>query len=430
VARNVPAQPPRAAAAGDAVSRASGVAERGLPAILVAAAVFMDLVLYGLVVPIVPGYARSLGAGTGLLGIVFAAYAVGLFAASPGAALLTERLGARWVLMISGAVIVASTLVWAEARDVAMLIAARALQGGAAALTWTAGLALVAASYGPARRGQVMSWLMIAMAAGSVLGAPVGGVLADAFGYRAPFLLTACLAAAEVLAFWRLLPRSPVRQASTVLAPGGTTPRQPPAAEQAPRARVIASARALLAHGSSRNTLLAVLGASTAVSAAEPFLPLRLHHDLGLSSGAIGLLFGVMMTAFAIASPLATALAGRTGLARLMAAGLVGMAALMPVLALATSVLAEGCALAGLGVCLALILTPALTVLGGAVDATGTSYGMTYALFNIVYAGGMLLGPVEGGLISQGFGLTAAFTVTGLACLVAVAVSGRPKLRR
>jgi MFS family permease len=173
-----------------------------------------------------------------------------------------------------------------------------------------------------------------------------------------------------------------------------------------------------------------VLGASTAVSAAEPFLPLRLHHDLGLSSGAIGLLFGVMMTAFAIASPLATALAGRTGLARLMAAGLVGMAALMPVLALATSVLAEGCALAGLGVCLALILTPALTVLGGAVDATGTSYGMTYALFNIVYAGGMLLGPVEGGLISQGFGLTAAFTVTGLACLVAVAVSGRPKLRR
>jgi DHA1 family solute carrier family 18 vesicular amine transporter 1/2 len=408
VARNVQAQPSCAAPAGDAVSRASEVAERGLPAILVAAAVFMDLVLYGLVVPIVPGYARSLGAGTGLLGIVFAAYAVGLFAVSPGAALLTERLGARWVLMISGAVVVVSTLVWADARNVAMLVAARAFQGGAAALTWTAGLALVAASYGPARRGQVMSWLMIAMAAGSVLGAPVGGVLADAFGYRAPFLLTACLAVAEVLAFWRFLPRSSTERART---------------------KVMASARALLAHASSRNTLLAVLGASTAVSVAEPFLPLRLHHDLGLSYGAIGLLFGLMMTAFAIASPLATALADRTGLARLMAAGLVGMAALMPLLALATSVLAESCALAGLGVCLALILTPALTVLGGVVDATGTSYGMTYALFNIVYAAGMVLGPVEGGLISQGFGLTAAFTVTGLACLAPVAVTGRPRPR-
>lgn len=408
VAGNVPAQPSRAVPAGHAFSRVPDVGERALPAFLVAVAVFIDLLLYGLVVPIVPGYARSLGAGTGLLGIVFAAYAVGLFAVSPAAALLTERLGARWVLVISGAGVVASTLVWAEARNVAMLVAARAFQGGAAALTWTGGLALVAASYGPARRGRMMSWLMIALAAGSVLGAPVGGVLADAFGYRAPFLLTACPAAAGVLAFWRLLPRSPTGQA------GG---------------KAITSGRTLLARGSSRTTLLAVLGASTAVSMAEPFLPLRLHHTLNLSAGAIGLLFGLMMMAFAVASPLATVLGNRIGLARLMAAGLAGMAALMPILALASSVPTESCGLAGLGICLALVLTPALTVLGGVVDATGASYGMTYALFNIVYAGGMLLGPVEGGLISQGLGLTAAFTVTGLLCLVPVVADGRSLLR-
>jgi predicted MFS family arabinose efflux permease len=408
VARNVPAQPAPAVQAGHAFSRVPDIAERALPAILVAVAVFIDLLLYGLVVPIVPGYARSLGAGTGLLGIVFAAYAVGLFAVSPVAALLTERLGARWVLVASGAGVVVSTLVWAQARNVAMLVAARAFQGGAAALTWTAGLALVAASYGPARRGRVMGWLMMAMAAGSVLGAPVGGMLADVFGYRAPFLLTACPAAAGVLAFWRLLPRSPAGQA------GG---------------RVITSARTLLARRSSRRTLLAVLGASTAVSMAEPFLPLRLHHDLNLSAGAIGLLFGLMMLAFAVASPLATTLGNRIGLARLIAVGLAGVACLMPILALAPSVPAESCGLAGLGICLALVLIPALTVLGEVVDATGASYGMTYALFNIVYAGGMLLGPVEGGLISQGLGLTAAFTVTGLLCLLPAAADRWSLLR-
>jgi hypothetical protein len=59
-----------------------------------------------------------------------------------------------------------------------------------------------------------------------------------------------------------------------------------------------------------------------------------------------------MMMAFAAGSPLAAALGSRIGLARLMAAGLVGMAALMPVLALASSVLAESCGLAGLGICL------------------------------------------------------------------------------
>jgi DHA1 family solute carrier family 18 vesicular amine transporter 1/2 len=233
-------------------------------------------------------------------------------------------------------------------------------------------------------------------------------VLADVFGYRAPFVLTAGLAAAEVLAFWRLLPRSPARPA---------------------RGKLMAAAGALVARGSSRNTFLAVLGASTAVSTAEPFLPLRLHRDLHLSPGSIGLLFGLMMTVFAVASPLAGALASRIGLARLMPAGLAGMAAVMPALALASSVLAESCALAGLGFCLAVVLTPALTALGGIVDAADTSYGMIYALFNIVYAGGMLLGPVEGGLISQGFGLTAAFTVTGLLCLLPLAASGRGLLR-
>jgi predicted MFS family arabinose efflux permease len=408
MARNLPARRSGAVPAGRAVSPAADADERVLPAILVAGAVFVGELLYGLVVPIVPGYARSLGAGPGVLGVLFGAYAIGMFVVSPVAAVLTERLGARRVLVVSGAGIVASALVWAQSRNVGMLVAARALQGGAAGLTWTAGLAFTAASYRPDRRGQVMSWLLTAMAAGSVLGAPAGGVLADLFGFRAPFLVTAGLAAAEVLAFWWLLPRRPARPA---------------------RGSLIAGAGALLRRSSSRNTFLAVLGASTAVSTAEPFLPLRLHRVLNLSPGAIGLLFGLTMMVFAVASPLAAPLARRLGLARLMAGGLAGMAAVMPALALASSLLAESCALAGLGICLAFVLTPALTVLGGVIDATGSSHGMTYALFNIVYAGGMLLGPVEGGLVSQGFGLTAAFTVTGLLCLVPVAASGRGLLR-
>jgi predicted MFS family arabinose efflux permease len=248
----------------------------------------------------------------------------------------------------------------------------------------------------------VIGWLMTAMAVGSVLGAPVGGILADLLGYRAPFLLTAGLGVAEVLAFWRLLPRAVAKE------------RQ---------ARVISGAWTLLAHGASRNVLLAVLGASTAVSTAEPFLPLRLHRDLNLSPGAIGLLFGLTMTVFAIGSPLAAPLANRIGPTRLIAGGLIGLAAVMPALAVASSVLAESLILVGLGACLAAVLTPALAALAEIVDATGTSYGMTYALFNIVYAGGMLLGPIEGGLVSQGFGLTTAFAVTGGLCLIPVAAS-------
>jgi MFS transporter, DHA1 family, solute carrier family 18 (vesicular amine transporter), member 1/2 len=408
MARRLPA-PSSGAVPKGPVPHDSDADARALPAILVSGAVFVDMLLYGLVVPIVPGYARSLGAGTGLLGVVFASYAVGMFAVGPVAAVLTERLGARRVLMIGAVGAVISTLVWAGARDIALLVAARAIQGGAASMTWTAGLAYVAASYVSARRGRVMGWLMTAMAAGSVLGAPVGGVLADAFGHRTPFLLTACLAAGEVLAFWRLLPRSTVR-------------RQ--------RSKVISDVYALLARGPSRYTLLAVLGAATAVSTAEPFLPLRLHAALNLSPGTIGLLFGLTMAVFAAASPLAAMLANRIGSVRLMAAGLVGTAAVMPALALAPSVPTVSCVLVALGACLAAVLTPALAALAVAVDATGASYGTTYSLFNTVYAGGMLLGPVEGGLIAQGFGLRTAFVVTGFLCLAPVAAGGRVLRRR
>ena len=40
-------------------------------------------------------------------------------------------------------------------------------------------------------------------------------------------------------------------------------------------------------------------------------------------------------------------------------------------------------------------------------------------------AGSMLFGPVEGGLIAQGFGIPAAFTATGFLCLATVAFGAR-----
>src|SRR3981081_2209677 len=148
--RNLPARRSGAVPAGRAVSPAAGADERGVPAVLVAGAVFVGELLYGLVVPIVPGYARSLGAGPGVLGVLFGAYAIGMFVVSPVAAVLTERLGARRVLVISGAGIVASALVWAQSRNVGMLVAARALQGGAAGPAWTAGPGFTARRHPPA----------------------------------------------------------------------------------------------------------------------------------------------------------------------------------------------------------------------------------------------------------------------------------------
>jgi MFS family permease len=310
-----------------------------------------------------------------------------------------------------------------------VLIAARAIQGAAAAVTWTAGLAFVAAAYGPGRRGQLMGWIMTAMAAGSVLGAPAGGLLADALGYRAPFLATAALGGGEVVAVLLLFPdwraARPETASAGRLAPAPRT--------TGPGGRF---SRLLAGNGASRYPLAAVLAASIAVSAVEPLLPLHLKAAMGASPGVIGLLFGVAMGAYAVASPLAGALTDRIGPAGPITAGLAGLAVVTAALPHARSIPAVTVLLGGLGICLCAVLTAATTWLGTVADGMGErGYARAYALFNIVYASGMLLGPVQAGLITQAASLSVALAATGAICLVtvlpAVAVAGwRRALRR
>ena len=62
-------------------------------------AFFIDLLLYSLVVPFLPGEAEQLGASPAVTGALFAMYAAGLFAVTPLAAWLTDRVGAHQTLL-------------------------------------------------------------------------------------------------------------------------------------------------------------------------------------------------------------------------------------------------------------------------------------------------------------------------------------------
>ncbi|TMF41799.1 MAG: MFS transporter, partial [Chloroflexi bacterium] len=63
--------------------------------LVVTLAIFTDMLVYGLVVPILPRYATTLGASQAAIGLLFGSYAVALLVATPFWGILSDRVGRR-----------------------------------------------------------------------------------------------------------------------------------------------------------------------------------------------------------------------------------------------------------------------------------------------------------------------------------------------
>jgi MFS transporter, DHA1 family, solute carrier family 18 (vesicular amine transporter), member 1/2 len=384
---------------------------RGSPTaalLVVTVAIFTDMFLYGLVVPILPGYAAAMGVSEWEVGVLFGSYALAVLAATPLFGAVSDRVGRRgpmvWGLLGLGA----ATVLFAFATDYLGLLAARVVQGIAAAATWTAGLALVADLFPARTRGTAMGIALSGMTAGLLVGPPVGGLLFEWGGYRLPFLLAAALAVLDGLARALLL-ADPPRRSDVPL----------------PLSELLRDPLVLIASG------VVVISAGS-WGLLEPVLPLYLERRFEASPSTIGLLFGAATLAYGISSPLIGALVDRCGGRRTMAAGLVALALALPLVGWANGVLLAGCALLVVSVAYGFALTPTLPVLAEAVDRRGGGgYGGVYAIYNVAYAVGMMAGPILGGVLASAVGIAPTLLIAGLVVLsyVPVLLVGRRDYR-
>jgi MFS transporter, DHA1 family, solute carrier family 18 (vesicular amine transporter), member 1/2 len=366
--------------------------------VLVTAAVFTDMLVYGVLMPILPIYAATLGASQATIGVLFACYALALLAATPVFGVLSDRVGRRRPMLWGMFGLAASTLIFAFSDRLAELVLARLLQGISAAATWTAGLALLADVFPPERRGRAMGTAMGGTVVGTLVGPPFGGLLFDWGGYALPFLATAAGAALEGFTLSVLLAEPPPRQA----------PGQP---------GLIGLLR--------DRTILLIAGAiavqAGALTLLEPTLPLYLQQRFAASPGVIGLLFGVFTLAYGIGTPLSGTLSDRWRRRPVMALGLLALALVLPLLALPASLPAQAAVLALAGLASGLILAPALPALADEVDRLGGgAYASVYAILNIAYAVGMIAGPIAGGLSADAFGFAATLAAVALLLLLYV----------
>lgn len=147
--------------------------------------------------PFLPLYVKALGSAWGwslelLAGLVFSAQALTMMIASPIWGALADRYGRKLMVMramFGGAGIL---LLMGFVRSAEELVLLRAVQGFITG-TVSAANALVAAETPPGHKGFAMGLLQAGMGGGVALGPILGGLMADALGYRVAFYMTAGL---------------------------------------------------------------------------------------------------------------------------------------------------------------------------------------------------------------------------------------------
>ena len=331
---------------------------------IVAFALFVDYLVYGLILPLTPFSPAGVTADEKLSALA-GGYAAGVLLATPLFGYLGDRAGFR-VTMIAGAVVLAlATLVFAFASNFEMMLAGRLLQGAAAAATWTAGLAFLALRY--ARdRARAMGYALMGSTAGSVLGPLLGGWLYGISGYQIPFFAVLSLIVLEV-ALLMLLQRDDVS-------------REPQT-----------NALAFLFDRSIIVPAFAVVLAASAWSILEPLVPSHLRRSTGSGPAAIGAIFATATVVYGLCSPAVGAVVTRIGTIPTMLIGMLAMALALPSIALTDTLWSCGLALCFVSVAYALLLNPTSAELGDAVERRGANcYSAVYAVFNIAYSIGTI----------------------------------------
>lgn len=381
-----------------ATEPAAGRRTRPAAAMTVACvALFTDMLVYGIAIPVLPLLPATVQAGPAATGVLFAGYAAAMIAVTPIAGRMVDRAGPRRPLLVGLVGLAAATLLFAVGGPYWLLVVARILQGVAAGMSWVAGLSLIAAVTPFATRGRSMGLAMSMVSLGLLIGPPLAGLLAENLGTAAPFLFAAAVALADGIA--RLV----------LVRDGGRVTDDP-----------VGPLAVLRVRGSWGVVGVVVLGAAS-LSAIEPVLPLHLTQRYGTGALGLGLLFAVAIVAVAVLSPLVGGLIGRVDARVLVGVGVATSASALAILAVSQQSWQVWVGMTALGASNAFLLAPATTLISAqGMTSSPPALGGAYALFNLAYAAGLMLGPLLAGTGTD----LAGFAVALCASAAVVAVLG------
>ncbi len=273
------------------------------------AIVFINLVGFGLVVPLLPFFAQSLKAEAWQITLMFSAYSLGQFFAEPFWGRLSDRIGRKPVLLATLVANAIGYLALAFVPDIWTAIAIRLFTGlGAGNISTVQGY--VADVTPPERRAGRMGLIGAAFGLGFIVGPGLGGLLVQPqlghLGYQLPIFVASALAALAAIGVIVFLKES-----------------RGPADPAAPRPPFLSGLRDAVANPVLSRVLMVTLVYMAGFSAMESVFGLWAEARYGWNAREVGLSFMIVGVVSALNQGLFTGrLARRFGEARVLAIGM------------------------------------------------------------------------------------------------------------
>jgi MFS transporter, DHA1 family, tetracycline resistance protein len=374
------------------------------PLLVIFVTVFIDLLGFGIIIPLLPFYAEHYGASALLVGLLSTSFSFAQFVFAPFWGWLSDRYGRRPVILAGLLGSAASYAMFALATSLPMLFVARTLAGIAGANIPTA-QAYIADVTTPETRAKGMGLVGAAFGLGFVFGPAIGGFLSH-WGYSAPGWFAAALSLANFCAALVLLPES----------------RRPGAHTVAPSRRRLAAFREALARPHLPMVLLLNFIVVTAFASFEATFALFSERQFGFTASTIGYMFAwIGIVLVTVQGGLVGRVVPKVGERRVVPGALLVIAVSLALVPLAPSVtalaLAVGLLAVGMG-----FNSPAMlsTISRLASDRDqGSTLGMSQSLASLA----RIIGPAWGGWVFDALGMRFPFVTAAALMLVAFGLS-------
>jgi DHA1 family multidrug resistance protein-like MFS transporter len=357
----------------------------------------------GIIVPVMPVFAVSLGANGFALGLIIAAFSLSRGILQPIVGSLSDRWGRKWFMVVGLFVYALVGLFLPEATSIENLIMIRAFHGVGSAMIVPVAMAYMSDMAPLGQEGRYMGMLNIAIFVGIGGGPLFGGFFTDLWGMASAFYAMAGLSCVAMLL---VLFKMPVMESGTR--------RKPP----------LGIFKALVSMLSNRRTggiLLARMSTMIIMVPTMAFLPLLMNQWFDASGMQIGVVIACRTLVNALLQTPCGRMADRLDKVRLLQIGCLIVSCVICLVPLAGSFwwLLLLFVLLGMGEAVIWPVLGALATQDGRYYGQGTMMGV----FSLAMSTGIFLGAIGAGISMDEFGLKWSFINIGIIVFILTMVA-------